>query len=298
MTYGPFLGGTGAAEWIASLGASPASPSRLLDAVRAATTSATSGPPSGEPLLRYDPQSSSLRMSQASFMEGMDMSPTPSRLYQTLPGWGMTRGGALWALGTWAHPTAENDGSAWPTPDGAVIEGDTKWKERRVRELAKGRNGNGFGLTLAMRVSEWPTPQSMDVMGQRSDEAYLRSKQKGGTRNLREVVVREWPTPQVVDLPNKNAHIKRWGGLNSLTTMAEAKGWPTPEAHSGGHSGEGYGPNIREAVEQWGVGRQAHRTPMPGQPSSETAPTSRQRLNPRFVEWLQGFPVGWTERSA
>ena len=135
----------------------------------------------------------------------------------------MTRGGALWALGTWAHPTAENDGSAWPTP-------------------------------------------------------------------------------QVVDLPNKNAHIKRWGGLNSLTTMAEAKGWPTPEAHSGGHSGEGYGPNIREAVEQWGVGRQAQGIETPGQESSPTdqtlPPQSARRLNPRFVEWLQGFPVGWTERSA
>ena len=28
------------------------------------------------------------------------------------------------------------------------------------------------------------------------------------------------------------------------------------------------------------------------------AMTGSNRLNPRFVEWLQGFPVGWTEPSA
>lgn len=33
-----------------------------------------------------------------------------------------------------------------------------------------------------------------------------------------------------------------------------------------------------------------------GPKSSPSAPTSRQRLNPRFVEWLMGFPIGWTER--
>jgi hypothetical protein len=31
-----------------------------------------------------------------------------------------------------------------------------------------------------------------------------------------------------------------------------------------------------------------------GQESSPADPTSRRRLNPRFVEWLMGFPLGWT----
>lgn len=31
-----------------------------------------------------------------------------------------------------------------------------------------------------------------------------------------------------------------------------------------------------------------------GDSSSIAAPTSRQRLNPLFVEWLMGWPEGWT----
>jgi hypothetical protein len=36
--------------------------------------------------------------------------------------------------------------------------------------------------------------------------------------------------PQVIDLPQTNANTKRWGGLNSLTSMAEQTMWPTPDA--------------------------------------------------------------------
>jgi hypothetical protein len=32
-----------------------------------------------------------------------------------------------------------------------------------------------------------------------------------------------------------------------------------------------------------------------GSESSPSGPTSRRRLNPRFVEWLMGFPIGWTD---
>jgi hypothetical protein len=31
-----------------------------------------------------------------------------------------------------------------------------------------------------------------------------------------------------------------------------------------------------------------------GEKSSESDPSSRPQLNPKFVEWLQGLPEGWT----
>tara|TARA_Y100001963_G_scaffold23625_1_gene31384 strand:- start:168 stop:293 length:126 start_codon:yes stop_codon:yes gene_type:complete len=35
---------------------------------------------------------------------------------------------------------------------------------------------------------------------------------------------------------------------------------------------------------------------MPGKKSSENVPTSpRRRLNPKFVEWLMGWPEDWIE---
>lgn len=36
------------------------------------------------------------------------------------------------------------------------------------------------------------------------------------------------------------------------------------------------------------------KTTTPGAPSSQSAPSSRRQLNPPFVEWLMGWPVGWT----
>jgi hypothetical protein len=35
--------------------------------------------------------------------------------------------------------------------------------------------------------------------------------------------------------------------------------------------------------------------PTHGSESSPSAPTSRRRLNPAFVDWLMGLPPGWTD---
>jgi hypothetical protein len=37
-----------------------------------------------------------------------------------------------------------------------------------------------------------------------------------------------------------------------------------------------------------------HQTETHGEKSSKTAPTSRRRLNVKFVEWIQGCPEGMT----
>lgn len=42
-------------------------------------------------------------------------------------------------------------------------------------------------------------------------------------------------------------------------------------------------------------GAPAQPTTPPGDESSLKDQTSRRRLNPKFVEWLMGLPVGWTD---
>jgi hypothetical protein len=40
---------------------------------------------------------------------------------------------------------------------------------------------------------------------------------------------------------------------------------------------------------------QAPETPPHGSESLPSAPTSRRRLNPAFVDWLMSLPPGWTD---
>lgn len=70
----------------------------------------TSGPTSREPLAHFDPASSSWRTSQGTFPLGLGESSL------TLPPWGMTRAGALYALPTPVRATSERDCSVLPTP--------------------------------------------------------------------------------------------------------------------------------------------------------------------------------------
>jgi len=65
-----------------------------------------------------------------------------------------------------AHLIRENASSSWPTPNaGPQNDADTKWKERRQRIKEQGINGNGFGLTLGMAATNWPTPTTRDYKG-------------------------------------------------------------------------------------------------------------------------------------
>lgn len=89
-----------------------------------------------------------------------------------------------------------------------------------------------------------------------------------------------WPTPQTTDAPdgggppNKNAKTKRWKGLNSLGQMAKHGMWATATARdSCTHKGS---------------------APMPNhQGGTNLVQVVGGMLNPRWVEWLMGLPIGW-----
>jgi hypothetical protein len=85
--------------------------------------------------------------------------------------------------------------------------------------------------------------------------------------------------------------------------------WPTPQAHDTGRSVEAYeamrfGRMGRNTITSLAVAVQKWPTPTardctrgagwdgPGRPLSETV---GGRLNPPWVEWLMGYPEGWTD---
>lgn len=81
----------------------------------------------------------------------------------------------------------------------------------------------------------------------------------------------------------------------SLETAARQ--WPTATATeaTGGEDlrDRTNGVRLATAALQWANGLQDLATPPPGAPSSSSGQTSR-RLNPAFVEWLMGWPEGWS----
>ena len=105
----PSTAASGVAAWISSLPATLASLSRLRGSGEGRRTSATSGLRSCESLARWDPASSSWRMSQATF--GWDS----TEFSETLPTSGSMRSGALYGRPMLERLTEGSGSSCWPT---------------------------------------------------------------------------------------------------------------------------------------------------------------------------------------
>ena len=87
--------------------------------------------------------------------------------------------------------------------------------------------------------------------------------------------LRLWPTPMTTDrVPSEN-----WQG--GMTLSHAARMWPTPTAQDAKNSSLPPSQQTRDSI--------------PGQLVREGMSGS---LNPTWVEWLMGFPTGWTDFEA
>lgn len=82
--------------------------------------------------------------------------------------WDMPSGALICALRARARPTYDSGCSGWPTPDASVMqdgEGLETWTARRETLKAKGYNGNGCGMPLAIaaQLAGWPTATAKDA---------------------------------------------------------------------------------------------------------------------------------------
>ena len=126
----------------------------------------------------------------------------------------------------------------------------------------------------------WPTPRASSAMNDSTKSVEKRLGKKGYEAKL-EQAVRLWPTPTVQD---SNKATKKWrdSHQNNLTAAVfnPEKMWPTPAAT-----------NHKGSVKDRYMGSETYRANL-----DEAVRTHREdgQLNPDWVEWLMGYPIGWT----
>ena len=150
----------------------------------------------------------------------------------------------------------------------------------------------------------WATPNTMDHLPPRSEEATKKMQdghRKGRSRpsNLREQVdeqtMKLWPTPNAWDgnrgPRSKENLIEKSLQINLISAVKDAEHpdpvhmWPTPRARDYKD-----GPSIPPSVIE---GRRSHNLGTKVEESTQTKGSGS--LNPTWVEWLMGYPKGWTD---
>lgn len=177
---------------------------------------------------------------------------------------------------------------------------DAQWGTPQAHERSHRSREVDHGVQIASQAEtwNWPTPQTNPQAPNK------------GSNSTRPTVSLEatagWATPTARD--HKGPFLTHRQGGDDLARQTEVA-WATPTASDGSKgSGEGTtrqgAPSLSTQTSQHG--RRALRTGLDGDESSDSDPTlppafqgeeipCPYRLNPRFVEWLMGLEIGWTE---
>ncbi len=305
LTCEPLTATRGVERWISSLVASLVPTSHSPASGPASTgRSPGSGESSSGSFARWDPDSYSWRTSQLSLLGDS------TAFSETLPTSGSMRSGRLFQREPVVPLTGGTGSSSWPTAaatdwKGSAREGqrrgqlseaaEVKWPTPRATDGSKGgpnQRGSSGDLMLPSAAAQWPTPAA---------SSYGRNKgganPEGPERPSLDTLARTWPTPRASESENRTTRhppsVKDGRG-HGRTLAGEAASWPTPTSGDSESSGswnlEGsrakLGTSLTDATCRSGP-------PAPETPHGETAPTLA--LNPRFVETLMGWPVGWTD---
>lgn len=153
-------------------------------------------------------------------------------------------------------------------------------------------HGSG-DMNLACAAKYWKTPhgfQNTDASG----------KTAGGGGEFAKQVM-QWRTPDSPGAGGPRNRKKSIGHGHQTTIAEQAEQWPTPVVgdHRSGITGKVAKKNARplcEAVSAFSL--PDRRTSKHGPKFSKATPNSLRQLNPLFVEWLMGVPLGWTSPAA
>jgi DNA (cytosine-5)-methyltransferase 1 len=189
----------------------------------------------------------------------------------------------------------------WPTPN-TLDSLPPKSPEALLREATVARPGRKQPANLRDAVSSmhmWPTPTVGHAQRGNHDEPvenylqrvkdYEEGRAKGKPGKSLGVAVRMWPTPRAN--PAMAATItpeSAWAEnrFPNLETVVGRTMWPTPNASDNRDRGNLSDPAIQRRIK---LGKQV------GLTMAVKENKGGGTLNPTWVEWLMGWPLGWTD---
>jgi hypothetical protein len=255
----------------------PANHFRQQESAMALMTHDTYGLGFDKPLANYDLDTQSWRMYEATLL-----SDSPKFL-GIWPASGTTRNGKLFPQTLLVRHISESESLFWPTP--------TVDDSKNVNPKPNRRPGLVAAVNNAPTPSgNWPTPLASDVY----TDNLKSSQQKDGSMHSVSLgqAVQMWPTPTTQEIEHPEAELTPTGRRKSKdgTTshslgLADAvQKWPTPKASD------------YKAAVIWPQSKTKSRDMALRETIAERSPeTIGGKLNPMWVEWLMGFPLGWTD---
>ena len=248
----------------------------------------------------YDLDTQSLKTSQCSLLG------EEQELLQTLPKSGWMQNGKLFRLPKWEPGILEKESGLWPTPKVSDTEGGiVKNVELRNGKFSRtNKAGVRWGVKLKDAINHveekktfWPTPtvgcveggeQSNRVEKTKKGSYILRKKGKSHMTygaKLSDAVLFQakqetFPTPIAGDWKGQVRSKGEPGMLSGVVEKEAKEKFPTPTVQDG---------------ENDGAPSQYKRHSIPLNAIVKDSPQTTGQLNPMWVEWLMGYPIGWTD---
>jgi hypothetical protein len=243
-----------------------------------------------KPLANYDPNTRSWKMYEATLVS----EDCPS--LENLPPSGMTRNGVLYLQRPWEPITNGIESLSWPTPRNcsamaATITPESAWNPKRFPNLE---------TVVGQRM--WPTPTAVTRPMEGNVRLY-RAKVDAGemTEQEAEAILGKsvweaqgklpamWPTPisssgMAEDI--KTVKDRLDNGQKYKSRLVEAVAiYPTP-THGKMAGGTGAFNKVQALYSDGKISDEERKSMQAG---------NGGKLNPTWVEWLMGFPLGWTD---
>lgn len=306
-------GDPGAAASMFSQPASPASPGALPALASGSRMSGGFSRRSASSFAKWIPNGSSWRTFQLSLLEeGLPLFSGP------WPTSGLMRSGECFPASSWEPVTSESESLSWATP----VAGNCKGESSNNRDLCRDAKGwptpkacnadkggrprpNDRG-DLCASSKAWPTPCASPSGGNQSPSPNAKYRPSLDT------IGRNWQTPIATDSTGSPHYTD-----GTLRLTGQVKQCPTATAsEGGGHYGNG-AMKLDGAAKAWptatatardyrsGKSNITHNSrplsevvcrsgPQDPEQNGQTSRGNSGRLNSRFVQWLMGFPPGWS----